>query len=269
MSFGEDADTENKQQFADYSATLESQGVVHKTVPSGIPGFDEALGQGLVEGNIYLLVSDSGEHSKQMSHQILYNRIISKSRVTYYTFEDSSEDIIEEMSHYNMHIHKFVNEGSWKFVRIVSSDLKQIIDRLPEHPLDEKVSLDGEIGDLINHFSEQMKNDHDTIMQFTHLIRELTPVQIQQLMLYLKGLARKHGGIHFIILNKGGDNLTEKEFILRDLADSVFDLTTSIKGNALEITTTIKKARKMHVVSRKLNLVEKNGVLSTSTIQRI
>ena len=268
MSFGEDPDTENKQHLANYDVALESQEIVHKTVPSGIPGFDEALGQGLVEGNIYLIVSDSGEHSKQLSHQILFNRIISKSRVTYYTFEDSSADIIEEMAHYNMHIGKFVNEGSWKFVRIVSSDLKQIIDRLPEHPLDEKVSLDGEIGDLINHFSEQMQKDHDTIMQFTHLIRELTPVQIQQLMLYLRGLARKHGGIHFIILNKGTEN-TDKEFILRDLADSVFDVTTSIKGNDVEITTTIKKARKMNVRTRRLNLIEKNGSLSTSTIQRI
>ena len=40
MSFGED--TENKQQLANVAARLESQGVVHKTVPSGISGFDEA-----------------------------------------------------------------------------------------------------------------------------------------------------------------------------------------------------------------------------------
>ena len=268
MSFGEDSEKENKQYLANFDAGLESQGIVHKTVPSGISGFDEALGEGLVEGNIYLLISDSGEHSKQISHQILYHRIISKSRVTYYTFEDSSADIIEEMAHYNMHIQKFVDEGTWKFVRIVSSDLKQIIDTLPEHPLDEKVSLEGDIGDLINHFSEQMKKNSNTIMQFTHLIRELTPLQIQQLMLYIKGLSRKYGGIHFIVLNKGGD-YKEKEFVLRDLADSVFDVTTSIKGEILEITTTIKKARKMKVNTRKLNLIEKNGELSTSTIQRI
>ena len=268
MSFGEDAESEKKQQLASVSTSLESQGVVHKTVPSGIPGFDEALGQGLVEGNIYLIVSDSGEHSKQIGHQILYNRIISKSRVSYYTFEDSSADIIEEMSHYNLHIDKFVNEGSWKFVRIVSSELKQIIDSLPEHPLDEKVALDEQMGDLINHLAEQLQNDHNTIMQLTHLIRELTPVQIQQLMLYLKGLTRKHGGVHFIILNKGAEN-TDKEFILRDLADSVFDVTTSIKGTQMEITTTIKKARKLKVNARKLNLIEKNGSLSTSTIQRV
>jgi len=266
MSFGEE-DTENKQQLASVDSSLESKGI-HKTVQSGIPGFDEALGEGLVEGNIYLIVSDSGEYSKQISHQILFNRIISKSKVSYYTFEDSSADIIEEMSHYNMHIEKFVNEGSWKFVRIVSSELKQIIDSLPEHPLDEKVSLEGEVGELINHFSESMQNDSNTLMQFTHLIREFTPVQIQQLMLYLKGLSRKHGGIHFIILNKGIED-TDKEFILRDLADSVFDVTTSIKGNNLEIVTTIKKARNMNVRTRKLNLIEKNGTLSTSTIQRV
>jgi len=266
MSFGED--TENKQQLANVDSSLQSEGSIHKTVQSGIPGFDEALGEGLVEGNIYLIVSDSGEHSKQISHQILFNRIISKSKVSYYTFEDSSADIIEEMAHYNMHIEKFVNEGSWKFIRVVSSELKQIIDSLPEHPLDEKVSLEGEVGGLINHFSESMQNDSNTLMQFTHLIREFTPSQIQQLMLYLKGLSRKHGGIHFIILNKGIEN-TDKEFILRDLADSVFDVTTSIKGNNLEITTTIKKARKMNVNTRKINLIDKNGSLSASTIQRV
>ena len=67
MSFGEEADTENKQQLGDYDASLDSQRVFHKTIPSGIPGFDEALGEGLVEGNIYLIVSDSGEYSKQIS----------------------------------------------------------------------------------------------------------------------------------------------------------------------------------------------------------
>ena len=251
MSFGED--TENKQQLANVDSSLESKESIHKTVQSGIPGFDEALGEGLVEGNIYLIVSDSGEHSKQISHQILFNRIISKSKVSYYTFEDSSADIIEEMAHYNMHIEKFVNEGSWKFIRVVSSELKQIIDSLPEHPLDEKVSLEGEVGSLINHFSESMQNDSNTLMQFTHLIREFTPPQIQQLMLYLKGLSRKHGGIHFIILNKGAEN-TDKEFILRDLADSIFDVTTAIKGNNLEVTTTIKKARKMNVKHKKTQL---------------
>ena len=125
-----------------------------------------------------------------------------------------------------------------------------------------------EIGDLINHFSEQMQNDSNTIIQFSHLIRYLTPEQIQQLLLYLKSLTRKHGGIHLIVLNKGAED-TLKEFILRDLADSVFEISTSIKGTALEITTTIKKARKMNVNTRKLNLIEKNGELSTSTIQRI
>ena len=266
MSFGED-EVENKQQLASVDSSLESKGI-HKTVQSGIPGFDEALGEGLVEGNIYLIVSDSGEHSKQISHQILFNRIISKSKVSYYTFEDSSADIIEEMSHYNMHIEKFVNEGSWKFVRIVSSELKQIIDSLPDHPLDEKVSLDGEVANLIKNFSEHMQDDSNTLMQFTHLIREFSPTQIQQLMLYIKGLSRKHGGIHFIVLNKG-EETTDKEFILRDLADSIFDVTTAIKGNNLEVTTTIKKARKMNVNTRKLNLIDKNGSLSTSTIQRI
>jgi len=268
MSFGEDEDTVKKQQLAGFDASLASERVVHKTVPSGIPGFDEALGKGLVEGNIYLIISDSGEYSKQITHQIFYNRIISKSHVSYYTFEDSSADIIEEMAHYNMHIEKYVNEGSWKFIRIISSELKQIIGTLAEHPLDEKVSHDEQMGDLINHLSKQLQNDHNTIMQMTHLIRELTPTQIQQLMLYLKGLTRKHGGIHFIILNKGAED-TDKEFIVRDLADSVFEITTSIKGTALEITTTIKKARTMNVNTRKLNLIEKNGELSTSTIQRI
>jgi len=51
MSFGEDADTENKQQLANVDSGLDSQEIFHKTVPSGIPGFDEALGEGLVEGN--------------------------------------------------------------------------------------------------------------------------------------------------------------------------------------------------------------------------
>jgi len=54
MSFGED-EAENKQQLANVDSSQENKGV-YKTVQSGIPGFDEALGQGLVEGNIYLIV---------------------------------------------------------------------------------------------------------------------------------------------------------------------------------------------------------------------
>ena len=264
--FGDE--TENKQQLVETNSTIQTQSVAHKTVPTGIAGFDEALGEGLLEGNIYLLFSDSGEHTKQIIHQILYTRFIAKSNVTYYSFEDSSADIIDEMAHLKMHIQKYVDDGKWKFARIVTSDIKQIVEALPENPLDDKINLDGDIGELTNHFLEEMRNGSDTVMQFTHLIREFTPLQIKQLMLYLKGSSRKFGGIHFIVLNKGGED-TDKEFILKDLADTVFDLTTGIKGNDVEISVSINKARKLKVTTRKITLVEKNGKLSGSTIQRI
>jgi len=147
MSFGEDADTENKQQLSNFDEGIQAQGTLHKTVPSGIPGFDEALGEGLVEGNIYLIVSDSGEHSKQISHQILFNRIISKSRVTYYTFEDSSADIIEEMAHYNIHIHLTAPTVTADALYLVLALAEGVTISSAEHPVGPVVEFPLQIND--------------------------------------------------------------------------------------------------------------------------
>ena len=69
-----------------------------KTTESGIPGFDDALGGGLPIGNLFLFSGVFGNNQPLFAQQILYHSIVEKGKVVYYSLDQASTDIIDEMA---------------------------------------------------------------------------------------------------------------------------------------------------------------------------
>ena len=240
----------------------------YETINSGIPGFDESLGQGLPTGNIYLLTGTVGAGIEQFAQQVLYTTLIAKSKITYYNLENSSSDIVQDMKGYNMNIQPYVDDGSWKFARVIPQNMKKIIEAFPEEPMEERIYLDESFTGLMNHFYDSAKNDRNTAVHLTSLARNYSLEEIQNLMVYMKGTARRFGGIHFLILTHDAIPQTTAVTI-KDIADTVFDTETAFRGNEIENTISITKIRNMIPKTHKIRLTQRETGLFTETIRRI
>lgn len=238
------------------------------TVTTGIPGFDDALGQGLPVGNLYLVPGQIGSSASLFVQQILYNNVVSKNKVTYYTVTTPSSDIIKDMLLYRMGVEKFIDDGTWIFARIVPPNMKEVIDALPQNPMEKRVDLGDTLANLMNHLYDSISEGRNTAIHLPDLMRIYSTEQIQSIVLYITSLTRKYGGIHFMLLTEGAHE-QHKIMGIKDAVDSVFEFTTNIREESIENIMTIQKVRDMIPRKRIIRLSQKENGLATETIRRI
>lgn len=249
-------------------ASVLEKGFQQQTIHTGIPGFDDAVGDGLPGGNIYLITGSVGGSAIPFVQQILYQTAIQKGKVAYYAVENSSIDIIQDMKVYKMDIEPYVDDGSWLFTRVIPSNFKKIIDILPEFPMEHRLYLDQTFDGLMNHFHDQVKDGRNTAIHLQSLIRNFPMEEVQNLLLFLTGVVRRYGGIHFLLITEGAHDPSVLTTI-KDTVDSVFDIVTTVRGNELENTVTIQKIRQMVPKSRVIRLSSRESGLATETVRRI
>lgn len=237
-------------------------------ISTGIPGFDDSLGQGLPGGNLYLISGSVGSSATQFAQQILYHSLVSKGKIAYYTVENPSTDVIQEMSILGMNIQQYVDDGSWTFVRIVPPNMKKIMDVLPEVPMELRLDLDETLTKLMNHFYDSVKEGRSTALQLPQLVRNYPLEEIQNLLFYMKGIIRRYGGIHFMFITEGAHEQNIM-ITIKDVADSVFEISTAERGTEIENIITISKIRNMMPKARVVRLAQREGGLATETIRRV
>jgi len=246
-------------------ALQQQNGVV---IPTGIPGFDESIGQGLPAENLYLVSGSIDSTSHLLVQQILYNRIISKQKVAYYTVENSSTDVIKDMDLFGMNIQKYVDEGSWKFMRLIPPKTKKVMDSLPEVPMEQRVDLDETFTSLMNNFHDTVKDGASTALHLPSLVRNFSLDEIRNLLLYMTGTIRTFGGIHFLMLTEGAHE-QNVAVTIKDGVDSVFDISSTTRGKEVESSLYIQKIRGVLPKMRTIKLTQRKDGLATETIRRV
>jgi KaiC/GvpD/RAD55 family RecA-like ATPase len=246
----------------------DDKGLQVRAIPSGISGFDDAIGQGLPSGNMYLIQGSTGSNNILFVQQFLYNLLASKSKVTYYNLEFTSFDIIRDMSIYKMDIAEYVEDGSWKFVRMVLPKMKKIQDVLSQLPTEERIDLEGSLSPLMDHFQEGIKNGRNTAIHLSYLLRNHPLEDVQNLLMFMRELVRKYGGIHFLLLSNE-TNSPDSISVMKDIVDSVLDISMTIRGTDVESLITIQKIRGVIPKSRQIRLSVRDTGISIETIRRV
>lgn len=237
-------------------------------IPTGIPGFDDLMGQGLPTGNIYLLSGSFNSNVAMFAQQVLYNILLRKGKAAYFTVERQGLDIVDDMSVYQMNIERYIDDGSWIFVRAIPPSLRKISDTLPDNPMEHKIDLRDSLVPLMDQFLSLAKEGRSTAMHLNSLVRGYNLDELQSLLLYMTATARKFGGIHFILLTEG----TADQNILttiKDTVDAVYELSTESRGTEVETVVTIQKVRKVIPRTRLIRLAVRKDGLATETIRRI
>lgn len=203
-----------------------------------------------------------------MAQQILYHSIVKKGKVTYYTVENPSTDIIEDMKLFGMKIDEYVDDGSWIFARVLPSNIKKVVDTLPDIPMEKRIELVDSTARLMSHFHDTVKEGRNTVLHLSHLIRSFPLEEVQNMLFFMTGVARKYGGIHFILMTDGSHDHSTTVAI-KDALDSVFEITSEIRGTETENAVTIQKIRNLVPKTRAIRLTVKNNGLVTDTIRRM
>lgn len=237
-------------------------------VPTGIIGFDDIMGGGLPAGNLYLLSGVLGSNTTLFAQQALYNTVIRKGKVTYYTVEHSSTDIIQDMQLYGMDVQEYIDDGSWVFARVVPKGIKKVLEALPEVPMEQRIDVGESLSNLMNHFHDSAKEGRNTAIHLPQLIRSFPLEEVQNLLFFMAGVARKYGGAHFLLMTEGAH---EEEYMItiKDVVDTVFEFSAEVRGAEIENTITIQKVRGVLPKMRLIRLTARENGLITETIRRV
>jgi len=208
-----------------------------------------------------------GSNADLFAQQILYRIVANGGKVNYYTVEHSSADVALNMQLFGMNLEQYVKDGSWVFTRLVVSSMKNMIDAMPDLSQEKKIDLDS-LSKLMQNFEESAKEGYNTALHLSHLIRNFSLEEIENLLFFMIEVTRKYGGIHFLLMTEDSH---EKSLVvtIKDAVDSVFEFTSQVIEEEIENILTIRKIRNMIPKARVLRLSMKNSGLVTETTSRI
>lgn len=235
-------------------------------LPSGIPSFDDLLGDGFPEASLHILSGPYGGHHLTFAQQVLYNHAISKGNIAYYVIENSADDIIEDMSVFNWNINKYVDDGSWKFIHLLPPIMEKIAKLSEGNPLEERIPLRSSLIPFQESLLKMLKEGRWTAVNFSYLAQSFSVDSVVELILYMTTAIRKYGGVHFMFLTEG--ILDKKvENIVKDLVDGVFEFENTERAIEYGTTLHIRKLRKTVLNTRtvKVTLMPTGMVAETTS----
>ena len=171
------------------------------------------------------------------------------------------------MQLFGLNVEQYVNDRLWVFTRLVVSSMKSIMDAMPDVLQEKKIDLDS-LSKLMKSFEESAKEGYNTALHLSHLIRNFSVEEIQNLLFFMTEVTRKYGGIHFLLMSEDSH---EKSLVvtIKDAVDSVFEFKSEVIEDEIENILTIRKIRNMIPKARVLRLSTKNSGLVTETTSRI
>lgn len=97
-------------------------------VETGIPGFDKLIEGGLIRGSTYLVAGQTGTGKSIFSVQYILNGLRKGEPGVYITLEQSTEEIIEDMSKFGWgeELKKYMDSGKLAIVSSVPTSIKDL-----------------------------------------------------------------------------------------------------------------------------------------------
>lgn len=240
-----------------------------RKMPTGIRGFDYGIGGGLPDKALYLTLGDPGSSHQIFVLQTLFNRVVSKGTVSYFTVESSSIDLIEDMATFQWGVEKYMDDASWLFQGVKTPELQKLSELTTENPLEKpinvsSVSLDGLKAELL----VRVKEGRWTALGLSYLLLHYELPVVVDLILYWLSTVRTFGGVHFVVLSTGIHDPRHVSLI-RELVDGVIGFSIAPKRGEIGGTLTIEKMRRTLVKSRVFEYVLLEQGISIETAQRI
>ena len=216
-----------------------------KLVKTWIEGLDEVLGGGLPDKSVILITGEPGSGYDILAQQILYQHALKNDKVVYFTAIRSFDALKEDFETFSWDVPPLEKTDQWVFVDIHTPSALQI--------LREEIASKVEKGcwTLIDSLSYLLQTQKvDSILKTVELLLET---------------ARKHGGIHFLLLVQGMQN-PQTEVTLQHLVDGVIEFTAQEVAGGIDRRMRMKKMRKTVYTPRLIpfRITERGIVIETA-----
>jgi len=194
-----------------------------KLVKTWIEGFDEVLGGGLPDKSVILMMGEPGSGHDILAQQILYQHALKEDKVAYFATMWSSDILKEDCETFGWDISSLEKTDQWVFVDIRTPNALQIL-REEILPRIEKGCWT--LVDSLSHLLRTQKVD--SVLETVELLLET---------------ARKHGGIHFLLLVQGMQD-HQTEITMQHLVDGVIEFTAQEVAGGIDRRIRMRKMRK-------------------------
>jgi len=187
-----------------------------------IEGLDEILGGGLPEKSVVVMTGEPGSGYDIFAQQMMYEHALHNEKASYFTTSRSTDAIREDLSTFGWSITPLEQQGNWSFHQTsIETAIPVLTQEIPQAVSDGRWTL------------------VDSLSYLMLTQKYLSVIKIVELLVES---ARKHGGIHFLLLTQKMHDL-ETETTMQHLADGVIEFTAQETAAGIDRRIRIKKMR--------------------------
>jgi KaiC/GvpD/RAD55 family RecA-like ATPase len=181
------------------------------------------LGGGLPDKSVIVMTGEPGSGYDILAQQIIYQHAVHNEKVAYFCTSRTLATIKEDLSTFGWEIAPLEEKGNWAFYPASVTDALQVLtENIPKALAEGRwVILDS--------------------LSYLILTQKYYPI-VKTVELLLEN-ARKHGGIHFLLLTQKMHDI-ETETTMQHLADGVMEFTANETAGGIDRRIRIKKMRR-------------------------
>ena len=220
-----------------------------KLIKTWIEGLDETLGGGLPDKSVVLVMGEPGSGYETFAQQVLHQHAIKKGKVVYITTFRSPDTIREDLEAFGWKVSALEKTGRWTFIDVHTPKALQVFRRrVPS-------KIRGGCWTLVDSLS---------YLILTQKKFQLVPEAVGLLL----NNARKHGGIHFLLLTQSMHD-PQTEIAMQHLVDGVMEFTAREAAGGIDRRIRIKKMRRAVYASRLIPFNITNRGITIETAIRV
>jgi len=194
-----------------------------KLMRTWIESLDEMLGGGLPEKNVILMTGEPGSGYDILAQQILYQNALHDGKIAYFSTTRAPDALREDFETFNWNVAPLLEKGNWIFFDVHVPNVTQVLmEKIPKAMAEERCVLIDSLSYLI----------------LTQKYRSV--IDIVELLL---NTAKKHGGIHFLLLTQKMHD-TETETTIQHLVDGVIEFSAQETAGGIDRRMKMKKMHK-------------------------
>jgi len=203
------------------------------------------LGGGLPDKSVVLMTGEPGSGYDILAQQIMCQHALHNEKVAYFSTSRSPETLREDLATFGWNVAPLEEQGKWIFHQVSVTDAFQV--------LTEKIPVSISEGRWV------------LVDSLSYLILTQKYYSVVQTAELLLDCARKHGGIHFVLLTQKMHD-TETETTMQHLADGVMEFLAQETAGGIDRRIRIKKMRRAVYEPRLIpfNITERGITIETA-----
>jgi len=210
-----------------------------------VEGLDEMLGGGLPDKSVVLMTGEPGSGYDILAQQVLYQHALHNEKTAYFTTSRLPDALREDLATFGWSIAPLEEKANWIFQHVPVADAVQILaEKIPQAVSEGRWVLIDSLSYLI------LTQKYSLVVKTVELLLDN---------------ARKHGGIHFLLLTQKMHDI-ETETTMQHLVDGVVEFTAHESIGGIDRRIRIKKMRKAVYEPRLIpfNITERGITIETA-----